>query len=49
MGSEMCIRDRYKYKTNITDETFEYNCLNCGSPVDLELNSRRNTYVTISD
>ena len=40
---------QYKYKTNITDETFEYNCLNCGSPVDLELNSRRNTYVTISD
>lgn len=40
---------RYKYKTNITDEKFDYNCLNCGSPVDLELNSRRNTYVTISD
>lgn len=40
---------QYKYKTNITDETFEYNCLNCGSPVDLELNSRRNTYVTITD
>lgn len=39
----------WKYKTNITDETFEYNCLNCGSPVDLELNSRRNTYVTITD
>lgn len=40
---------RYKYKTNITDEQFEYNCLNCGSPVDMELNSRRNTYVTVSD
>lgn len=39
----------WKYKTNITDETFDYNCLNCGSPVDLELNSRRNTYVTIID
>lgn len=39
----------WKYKTNITDETFDYNCLNCGSPVDLELNNRRNTYVTISD
>lgn len=39
----------WKYKTNITDETFYYNCLNCGSPVDLELNSRRNTYVTIMD
>lgn len=41
--------ERYKYKTNITDETFDYNCLNCGSPVDLELNSRRNTYATITD
>lgn len=40
---------QYKYKTNITDETFEYNCLNCGSPVDLELNGRRNTYTTITD
>lgn len=39
----------FKYKTNITDERFEYNCLECGSPVDLELNSRRNTYVTIGD
>lgn len=40
---------QYKYKTNITDEAFDYNCLNCGSPVDLELNGRRNTYVTITD
>lgn len=39
----------FKYKTNITDERFEYNCLACGSPVDLELNSRRNTYVTVGD
>ena len=39
----------WKYKTNITDEAFDYNCLNCGSPIDLELNSRRNTYVTITD
>lgn len=39
----------WKYKTNVTEEKFEYNCLNCGSPVDMELNSRRNTYVTISD
>lgn len=39
----------WKYKTNITEEKFEYNCLNCGSPVDMELNSRRNTYVTIQD
>lgn len=41
--------NQYKYKTNITAETFDYKCLHCGRPVDLELNSRRNTYVTISD
>lgn len=40
---------KYKYMTNITDERFEYNCLNCGSPVDLELNSRKNTYISIKD
>lgn len=40
---------QYKYKTNVTDERFDYGCLNCGSPVDMELNSRRNTYVTVSD
>lgn len=39
----------WKYKTNVTEEKIEYNCLNCGSPVDMELNSRRNTYVTIAD
>lgn len=39
----------WKYKTNVTEEKIEYNCLNCGSPVDMELNSRRNTYVTITD
>lgn len=38
----------YKYKTNITDERFEHTCLNCGSPVDLQLNGRRNTYITIT-
>ena len=39
----------YTYKTNIDRETFEYNCLNCGSPVDLTLNKRGDTYVTVAD
>ena len=39
----------WKYKTNIIDEMFTYNCLNCVSPIDLELNNRKNTYVTIAD
>lgn len=37
----------FKYKTNITEEQFDFPCLNCGSPVDLELNKRGNAYVTI--
>lgn len=37
----------YKYQTNVQDAEFSYHCLNCGSPVDLELNGRRNAYVTI--
>jgi len=39
----------YKYYTNVTDETFETKCLNCGSPIDLKFNNRRNNYVTIAD
>lgn len=37
----------YKYQTNVQDAELAYRCLNCGSPVDLELNGRRNAYVTI--
>lgn len=39
----------FTYKTNIADEVFDYTCLNCGSPIDLELNKRGDTYVTITD
>ena len=39
----------FNYRTNVTDGTFEWPCLNCGSPVDLTLNRRGDTYVTISD
>lgn len=37
----------YSYKTNVQDEQFSINCIDCQSPIDLELNSRRNTYITI--
>lgn len=37
----------FTYKTNVADTTFDYPCLNCGSPVDLELNRRGTAYVTI--
>lgn len=33
--------------TNISDPQFTMNCLACGAPVDLELNSRGTAYVTI--
>lgn len=38
---------KYKYMTNISDPQFTMNCLSCGAPVDLELNSRGTAYVTI--
>lgn len=41
--------NQFKYQTNITDEVFDYSCLNCGSPVDLQLNKRGDTYVTIGE
>lgn len=41
--------NQFKYQTNITDEVFDYACLNCGSPVDLQLNKRGDTYVTIGE
>lgn len=37
----------FTYKTNVTEPTFDYPCLKCGSPVDLELNRRGTAYVTI--
>lgn len=39
----------FTYRTNMTDEAFDWPCLNCGSPVDLELNRRGDTYVTVGD
>lgn len=39
----------FNYRTNITDNAFDWPCLNCGSPVDLELNKRGDTYVTVAD
>lgn len=36
----------YKYKTNAKGYLITYNCLDCGNPVDLELNSRETAYVT---
>lgn len=39
----------FRYFTNITDDQFEIDCYKCGSPVDMELNSRRQTFITMKD
>ena len=36
-----------KYRTNITSETYEVKCLQCGQPVDICLNRRVTAYVTV--
>ena len=38
---------RFRYLTNYPDEYLTYNCLDCGAPVDLELNKNGNAYVTV--
>lgn len=40
---------QFNYKTNITDETFDFPCLECGNPVDLQLNKRGDTYVSLEN
>lgn len=37
----------FKYRTNEKAEVLTYNCLDCGSPVDMMLNSKRTAYTTI--
>lgn len=39
---------RFKYRTNIQSESFTINCLNCGSPVDMELGSKSNAFVSVA-
>ena len=37
----------WKYQTNETADVLTINCINCGRPVDMMLNSRRTAYVSI--
>lgn len=37
----------FKYMTNIEDEAFTYNCLDCDAPIDLEENHSRSAFVTV--
>lgn len=37
----------FKYMTNCDDPVLTYTCLDCGAPIDMELNSKGTTYVTV--
>lgn len=39
---------KFKYHTNIQSESFTINCLHCGSPVDMELGSKSNAFVSVA-
>lgn len=34
----------FRYRTNITDEYFDFSCLSCGSPVDMFWNAKKRTF-----
>lgn len=38
----------FKYKTNMIANAFTYNCLRCGSPIDMELNGKGTAFVTMA-
>lgn len=38
--------DSFRYKTNITDDSFKRNCLSCGASVDMVLNQKGTAYIT---
>ncbi|MDO4649901.1 MAG: hypothetical protein Q4B26_14775 [Eubacteriales bacterium] len=40
-----CGKD-FKYFTNMDEDKFSYDCLNCGSRVRMKINTRRTAYVT---
>lgn len=39
----------FRYKTNMTQDTYSHTCISCEAPVDLELNKKRTAYVTVGD
>lgn len=40
---------RFKYMTNITDNAFDVNCLECGAPVAVCYNTKKKLYETIRE
>lgn len=39
---------KFKYNTNIQSDAFTINCLNCGSPVDMELGGKGKSFVSVA-
>lgn len=39
----------FRYKTNLKDKQYTHTCMDCGTPVDMEINGRGTAYVTIGD
>ena len=39
----------FKYMTNIQDEQFIYNCFQCGSPNDMQINAKKNAFANIKN
>lgn len=39
---------RFRYKTNITDQRVTRECINCGQPVDMEINKRGTAYISMN-
>lgn len=37
----------FKYMTNVRKSSFSYSCLDCGAPIDLELNKSGTAFVTV--
>lgn len=37
----------FRYKTNLTEDSFSYSCLSCGAPVDLAYNKKAGRYQTV--
>lgn len=39
----------FKYMTNMDEETFDMNCIDCGSPIPIKWNEKKGIYETIRD
>lgn len=38
---------KFKYRTNLTEDVISYTCLGCGAPVDVVYNAKKNAYIPL--